>query len=106
MIRATLSIKIKAGREAEFERVWRTVAERVRAEPGNIRQTLMRDPSDPADYVIASDWESREAFTRFERSPEQDALTAPIRELRASASMTVREIVTHLERTDDARDVP
>lgn len=105
MIRATLSIKVKAGREAEFERVWRTIAERVRAEPGNIRQTLLRDAADPCEYVIASDWQSREAFARFERSPAQDELTAPIRELRASASMTVREIVTHLERAE-LGDVP
>jgi heme-degrading monooxygenase HmoA len=97
VIRATLSIKVKAGREAEFERVWRTVAERVRGEPGNIRQTLLRDPADPSDFVIASDWESREAFTRFERSAAQDELTAPIRELRVSGSMSVREIVVHLE---------
>jgi len=105
VIRATLSIKVKAGREAEFERVWRTIAVRVRAEPGNIRQTLLRDPAGPSDYVIDSDWESREAFTRFERSPAQDELTAPIRELRASASMTVREIVTHFEGAE-LRDVP
>jgi len=98
MIRALLSIKIKPGREEEFERVWLGVAERVRAEPGNLRQTLLRDPADPCGYIIMSDWESREAFTRFERSPAQDALTAPIRELRASASMTVQEIVTHIER--------
>ena len=105
MIRATLSIKVKAGREAEFERVWRTVAERVRAEPGNVRQTLLRDPADPRDYIIASDWESREAFTRFERSAAQDELTAPIRELRASGAMSVREIVAHLE-SAELGDVP
>ena len=104
MIRATLSIKVRAGREAEFERVWLTVAERVRAEPGNVRQTLLRDPADPSGYFIASDWENREAFTRFERSPAQDALTAPIRELRASASMTVQEIVTHLEGAGEVPD--
>jgi heme-degrading monooxygenase HmoA len=105
VIRATLSIRVKAGREAEFERAWRMIAERVRAEPGNVRQPLLRDPSDHSDYVIASDWESREAFTRFERSPAQDELTAPIRELRASASMTVREIVSHLE-SGERGDVP
>jgi heme-degrading monooxygenase HmoA len=106
VIRATLSIKVKPGREAEFERVWQTVAERVRTEPGNVRQTLLRDPADPSGYVIASDWESRDAFTRFERSPAQDALTAPIRELRASASMTVQEIVTHLDGGKAVADGP
>ena len=98
MVRATLYMKVKAGREDELEPAWRKIAERVRREPGNVRQELLRDPQDPASFAISSDWESREAFTRFERSEEQDELTAPLRELRESASMTVHEIVEHVER--------
>jgi heme-degrading monooxygenase HmoA len=46
--------------------------------------------------VITSDWESREAFTRFERSDEQDRLTAPLREMRESVRMTVYQLVAAL----------
>lgn len=99
MVRALLTIRVHPGREPEFEQAWRTIAERVRGEPGNVRQTLLRDPNDTSTYMIASDWDSRDAFARFERSPEQDALTAPIRGLRASASMTVMEVVEHVERS-------
>ena len=97
MIRATLYMKVRAGREAEFEQAWQAVAERTRQVPGNIRQTLLRDPAEPASFVITSDWESREAFGAFERSPEQDALTAPLRELRESARMLLHEVVMHVE---------
>ena len=96
MIRATLTMKVKAGREGDFEQAWKTVAEQTRREPGNLRQALLRDPQDPTTFVITSDWESREAFTRFERSDEQDRLTAPLREMRESAKMTVYQLVTAL----------
>jgi hypothetical protein len=48
--------------------------------------------------VLTTDWESREAFGRFERSPEQDALTAPLRALRESARMTILNLVAHVDR--------
>lgn len=96
MVRATLFMKVKPGREAEFEPVWRAIAARVREAPGNVRQSLLRDPQD-GSFVVMSDWENREAFTRFERSPEQDDLTAPLRDLRESARMTVYELLAHVE---------
>lgn len=97
MVRATLRLQVSAGQERSFERAWRAVAAEVRLAPGNVRQALLRDPADPAAFVVTSDWESARAFREFERSPEQDALTAPIRALRKSASMTVHELVAHLE---------
>ena len=97
MVRATLYMKIKAGRGPEFERVWREIAAHVRAAPGNVRQTLAARPGRSRQLRMASDWASREAFHEFERSPEQDDLTAPLRELRESARMTVHEVVTHIE---------
>jgi heme-degrading monooxygenase HmoA len=96
MIRATLTMKVKVGREADFEQVWRSVAEHTRLAPGNLRQALLRDAEDPGLFVITSDWESREAFTRFERSDEQDRLTAPLREMRESVRMTVYQLVAAL----------
>lgn len=100
MVRATLYMKVKAGREEEFESAWRHVAEQIRHAPGNIRQALMRDPHDPASFVVTSDWESREAFTRFEVSREQDELTAPIRELRDSAQQVVYDLLVHVDAED------
>jgi heme-degrading monooxygenase HmoA len=100
MVRASLYMKVKAGRGGDFERVWRGIADEVQKAPGNVRQALTRDPDDPDSFVVTSDWVSRDAFQKFERSPEQDDLTAPLRELRESARMTVHELVTHIDRGD------
>jgi len=97
VVRATLYMKVLDGRGPDFERAWQTIAEQVRAVPGNVRQALARDPEDPDSFVVTSDWTSREVFGEFERSPEQDELTAPLRELRASARMTVHELVVDIE---------
>ena len=97
MIRATLNMRVKEGRERDFEEAWRKIAESVRRAPGNVRQALLRDPEDPRNFVVTSDWESRDAFTQFERSPEQDDLTAPLRELREDGRMAVHDLVVHIE---------
>jgi quinol monooxygenase YgiN len=96
-VRATLTITVKSGAEQAFQDAWRKIADRVRQEPDNLRQTLSQDPEDPRTFIVTSDWASREAFGRFERSPEQDDLTAPLRDLRESARMTVHDIVAHVE---------
>jgi heme-degrading monooxygenase HmoA len=97
MVRATLTMKVHTGREDEFEAAWAAVAAVTSKVPGNVRQTLLRASDEPSTFLIVSDWEDRAAFGAFERSPEQDDLTAPLRALRASASMRVDEVVTHLE---------
>lgn len=96
-VRATLHMRVKPGREGDFAREWKAVADRTREARGNLRQTLLRDPDDPRAFVITSDWVDRDAFTAFERSPEQDDLTAGIRALRESARMSVHEIVRHVD---------
>jgi heme-degrading monooxygenase HmoA len=96
VIRATVRMVVQAGRESDFEKAWRAVAEQAGTAPGNLRQTLVRDEA-PHTYLVVSDWVSRAAFRAFERSPEQDRLTAPLRALRESAEMSVHEIVVHFD---------
>ena len=97
MVRATLRMKVKEGRGDDFIEAWTLIAAEVQKDPGNLRQALTRDLGDPDSFVVTSDWESREAFSAFETSPEQDDLTAPLRELRESGRMEVHEILTHVE---------
>jgi heme-degrading monooxygenase HmoA len=98
MIRVLLHVKVKKGREHEFEDAWRIVAAYTQGIAGNLRQDLLRDPMEPGTFLICSDWESREAFHLFERSEEQDALTAPLRDLRVSATMTTYDLLVHCEK--------
>ncbi|MGF7236965.1 MAG: antibiotic biosynthesis monooxygenase family protein, partial [Frankia sp.] len=100
MIRATLHLRVRAGREPEFEAAWRRVAQATRRWPGNLRQALLRTAD--GGYVITSDWVDRGAFGSFERSDEQDVLTAPIRALRESARMELTEVVVHVDAVDPA----
>ncbi|WP_322752822.1 antibiotic biosynthesis monooxygenase family protein [Frankia sp. Cas3] len=97
MIRATLRMRVLPGRDQDFVDAWEKVALAASRAPGNLRQSLLR--AGPREFVIASDWASREAFQTFERSPEQDALTAPLRDLRETVQMDVAEILLHLEGT-------
>src|SRR2546421_11091799 len=97
MVRATLYMKVRTGRGSDFEREWLAISDEVRKVPGNIRQALSRDPEDSDSFVVTSDWKTREQFGKFERSPEQDDLTAPIRELRESARMTVQDLIFQIE---------
>jgi heme-degrading monooxygenase HmoA len=97
VVRATLYMTVKEGRGPDFERAWQAIAEQVRSVPGNVHQTLARDPGDADSFVVTSDWSNREVFGEFERSPQQDELTAPLRELRSSARMTVHDILIDIE---------
>jgi heme-degrading monooxygenase HmoA len=97
VIRAMLRLLVRPGREMEFEAVWLQVSEAVRGTPGNLRQALLRDPDVPRCYVITSDWETASAFRSFERSPEQDDLTARVRDLRESAEMSIFHLVGHVD---------
>jgi heme-degrading monooxygenase HmoA len=93
-------MQVQPGKEADFEDAWRAVAAVTKSAPGNLRQTLLRSMDDPSTFLISSDWASREAFGAFEKSPEQDDLTAPIRALRVSASMRVDTVVEHIDAHD------
>lgn len=97
MIRAVLTMKVKEGTGTAFEQAWRDVAEQTRQVPGNLRQTLLVDQNEPDLFVITSDWVDRESFGRYERSDEQDRLTAPLRALRESAHMSIQTLVMHVE---------
>jgi len=97
MVRATLRMKVKQDRGDDFVAAWTRIAAEVRKDPGNLRQALSRDLEDRDSFVVTSDWESREAFSAFETSPDQDELTAPLRELRESGRMEVHELLTHVE---------
>ncbi|WP_131744858.1 antibiotic biosynthesis monooxygenase family protein [Frankia sp. Cppng1_Ct_nod] len=101
MIRATLRMRVRPGREEDFTAAWKKIALTASRTPGNLRQALLR--GGPHEFVITSDWDDRESFHAFERSPEQDALTAPLRELRESAQLELTDILSHFDSTGDDR---
>jgi heme-degrading monooxygenase HmoA len=93
VIRTVLSMVVREGHEQEFTAAWRAAAERIARCPGNLGQSLARDEGQQRLFVIASEWDSREALREFERSPERVALSARLDPLRESASKAVQEVV-------------
>ncbi len=64
MIAVTATLKIKAGKEAEFEGVMRELGEKVRAnESGCKLYQLARSKKDPTIYVVIERYDDQEAFT-------------------------------------------
>src|SRR5947209_8740360 len=101
MVRALLEMRVRSGQEEEFVEAWLEVARLAAAAAGNVRQALLRDPHDRSRFVICTDWITIEDFRAFERSPEQEVATAPLRRLRESASMSVLEVAAAFEGTSE-----
>lgn len=102
VVRAELTMTVRAGDAAEFERRCALVRDWVRRQPECLRQTLCRADADEPTYVIVSDWTDRAAFRRFETSAEQDSMTAPLRELRKTVQMRLLTVVAHVEKDSKA----
>lgn len=92
-VRAVLTFGVLAEDAERFEAEWRRVAAAAARQPGCLGQSLCRYDDGGLRYVISSDWADLAAFRAFERSPEQDALTAGLRRLRQSIHMRVMLLV-------------
>ena len=64
------------GKEEEFERGFLGVIEHLKTVAGHVESKLYEDVASTGSYLIFSQWESREAFDRFLRSPEFAKVTA------------------------------
>ena len=93
MVRTVLSMLVRPGHEAEFERIWRAAAEQIAQYAGNRGQTLLRDAAEPRWFVISSEWASREDLKRFEDSPVRKQLSADLDPLREQAAKSVQTVV-------------
>jgi heme-degrading monooxygenase HmoA len=85
--------------EAEPEAVgaaYRTISEELAGTPGLVGNELMRSVSDPASYVVMSEWESMAAFRTWEEGPSHRGTTAPLRpyqDRRAGGPFGLYEVV-------------
>jgi quinol monooxygenase YgiN len=93
VVRSVLSMLVRDGCQDEFRRAWHASAQRIARRPGNLGQSLSCDETEPRLFVIASDWESRDALRAFERSPERIALSETLDPLRESATKSVLQVV-------------
>ncbi|WP_342769902.1 antibiotic biosynthesis monooxygenase [Thermomonospora umbrina] len=100
-----LTMTVRSEDATTFEAAWARAADWAGTRPGCLRQTLALSPSRPSGtvagteltYQITSDWSDADRFHAFERSPEQDEVTAGLRMLRTSVRMELWKIVDHQE---------
>jgi len=76
--RVLVFAKIKKGEEAAFEAAYAQVTVKVKGTPGHIRDELLREVGEPGNYILLSEWESREAFLAWENAPIHMATTKPM----------------------------
>lgn len=78
-VRMLLFSAIDVEREKDFEAAFSVCRERVATVPGHRRDELMRQHDQPGAYVLVSDWDTREQFMTWLRSPQHDEMTAEMR---------------------------
>jgi heme-degrading monooxygenase HmoA len=71
MFIAMNNFQVVAGKEGEFEQVWKTRETHLRDVPGFVRFALLK--GDDGSYISHSTWASREAFDAWTKS---EAFTA------------------------------
>lgn len=64
------------GKEEEFEKGFLGVLEHLKSLPGHVESHLYEDVASVGSYVILSQWESKDAFDKFIRSPEFAKVTS------------------------------
>ena len=64
------------GKEQEFKDGFLSVIRHLQAVSGHVESRLYEDVSSVGSYLILSQWESKDSFDQFMRSPEFAAVTA------------------------------
>ena len=73
------TLKIKAGREAEFERLQTELSELTHAhEPDTCAYDVIRHRTDPEVYVVYARFKDEAAFQLHQSTPFHDRLVPPI----------------------------
>lgn len=94
--RVLLTMRIKEGLSAEFERTWRDVAGLIAANPGNLGQWLARDTEHDDVYWVLSDWLDEDSFREFEHSEDHVRHREKLAPYRRGGSMETMRVVAAL----------
>nr|ASV46874.1 antibiotic biosynthesis monooxygenase [uncultured bacterium] len=67
--RVMLFVQAPDAERSTLEEAYHRVSTSLKGTPGLLRNELLRSCSQPASYVVLSEWESLEAFRRWEQGP-------------------------------------
>ncbi|HLQ61278.1 MAG TPA: antibiotic biosynthesis monooxygenase family protein [Candidatus Acidoferrales bacterium] len=79
MVRVLVFATVKPENGEAFEAAFAEVSARVRGTPGHVTDELLRDPGRPGNYILLSQWMSKDAFLAWEMDPIHRATTTPMR---------------------------
>jgi chlorite dismutase len=75
MVTVGMSYKVLPGKEETFEKGFVRLHEIMKGVPGHVKTRLYHESGDARSFLIASAWESEDAYHAFVRSPEFDEIT-------------------------------
>ncbi|GAA3602655.1 antibiotic biosynthesis monooxygenase [Nonomuraea rosea] len=81
-VRVLLWYRAPQGEEQALLEAFHLISGRLAGTPGLLGSQLWRPAHDPADFVVVSEWESRQAFETWERGSAHKADTAALRPYR------------------------
>jgi len=64
---------------AAVHSAYHEISRQLSGTPGLLRNTLLERTDTPGRFVVVSEWESLDAFDRWERGPTHRPVTAPLR---------------------------
>ena len=75
MITVGMNYEVREGKGPLFEEEFRKVLGAMAGMTGHVESRLFKDIDKPNSYLIHSEWETKEHFTVFVRSPQFAAVT-------------------------------
>ncbi|GAA3629602.1 hypothetical protein GCM10022223_54050 [Kineosporia mesophila] len=104
-VRVDVSTSVQPGEEADFERAYLTVAERVSTAPGHLREELLLEP-DGLRYHIFAEWESEQEFLQWVEDPAHLKDAGPLaRWLSVDFSRQVYQVRQRPEKAETASPI-
>ncbi|HEU5270192.1 MAG TPA: antibiotic biosynthesis monooxygenase family protein [Jatrophihabitans sp.] len=89
--RVMLTMQIKPGAEADFERVWLEIGDAVTSHPANLGQSLSRGEGNV--YYIVSDWVDEPQFREFEHSERHLTHRQKLHPFRSGGAMATMQVL-------------
>ncbi|MFJ8107272.1 antibiotic biosynthesis monooxygenase family protein [Streptomyces sp. NPDC096132] len=91
--RVLLTVRVKPGMGADFEKVWAEGSAEVTAQPANLGHTLAHSAQEDDVYYVVSDWTDRDAFFTFESSPGHVRHREKLHPYRESGSLAMMQVL-------------
>lgn len=92
-VRVLLWHRATNGDRAALEAAYHAISRDLAGTPGLLGNELLHAPDDPERLVVASEWESLDAFRNWEQGATHRSTTAPLRTFRDTSRDRPYEIL-------------